>query len=189
MIQTSSKFTFRAKDKESKARAPITLSYQMPEVADILGDAKSIEYLQGLIKAEFEAAFRDLLSNNEAITAAEQIDTSSITWESIVNTPPAVRKGFGIAKEVWAAFKAHYIEVMPAITGKSTQACENAAKIFADDKLNSYKRAPEMLAKLKQLLGVYSGISGAEEYADCIEFLANKFDAYDQSQDELLDNI
>lgn len=119
------------------------------------------------------------------------LDLSQLSWEAIANMPRAERAGGGIAKEVWEAFQADYIAVMPeafkaASIQKSTEQITNQAKLMFG-KFNACKTNKPVLGALRDCLALwYNSTPNKEEFQPCYDFLDEKADSLLKVSDEAL---
>lgn len=120
----------------------------------------------------------------------ETLDASKLTWQYIASIPKAERRGAGIPKEVWEAFSADYISIMPGLIGRDVEKVTNAATIFTK-RFQPVKTVKAVIAQLKDYLDVwFTNTSNAEELAEVYEFLSKKADellAADEAK--LLENL
>jgi len=191
------KFHFKTvKDKDSgieTKRPTIELKLPVPSVEGIIAileaGGKQLELLQSAVGDIIVAQARSLLSDNENMTA-DNFPIGQCTWEFIANMPEAEKRGRGIPKEVWEEFAADYIEVMPAITGKTAEQVALAAKLFLN-KFQQVKTNKPVIGKLREQLAIYANNSKqAENYADCIKFLDDKAnDLLEADETALLANL
>ena len=191
------KFHFKTvKDKDSgieTKRPTIELKLPVPSVEGIIkileAGGKQLELLQLAVGDIIVAQARSLLSDNENMTV-ENFPVGQCTWEFIANMPEAEKRGRGIPKEVWEEFAADYIEVMPAITGKTAEQVALAAKLFLN-KFQQVKTNKPVIGKLREQLAIYANNSKqAENYADCIKFLDDKAnDLLEADETALLANL
>lgn len=106
----------------------------------------------------------------------ETLDTSKLTWQYIASIPKAERRGAGISKDVWEAFSADYISIMPGLIGRDVEKVTNAATILTK-RFQPVKTVKAVIAQLKDYLDVwFSNTSNAEELAEVYEFLSKKAD-------------
>lgn len=191
------KFNFRTvKDEatglESK-RPSVELKLPTPSVEGIIQiieqGGKGLELLLEAAAEVVISRAREIVSDKEDATA-ENFPYADLAWDIIANLPKAERKGRGIAKEVWEDFSKDYINVMPAVTGKSAEQVGNAAKILLN-KFSAVKSNKPVISLLKGQLGMYLNSSAnAEQFADCVEFLLQKADTLlSQSDEALLQNL
>ena len=174
-------------------RKPVQLAVPYPSVegvVDILEKGgKGLELLMEAIEGVVNSAARDLLYEDEKLNAAT-FPVDKISWEYIANLPKAQRRGGGIPKETWENFAQDYVEVMPAVTGKTLEQVANAAKILMN-KLQQVRTNEPVLNLLVEQLAIYAENSpNIEEYQDCVAFLLNKADTFlNVSEEELLANL
>ena len=191
------KFHFKTvKDKESgieTKRPTIEIKLPVPSVEGIIAileaGGKQLELLQSAVSDIVVAQARSLLSDNENMTA-DNFPYAQCTWEFIANMPEAEKRGRGIPKEVWEEFAADYIEVMPSITGKTSEQVALAAKLFLN-RFQQVKTNKPVIGKLREQLAIYANNSKqAENFADCIKFLDDKAnDLLEADETALLANL
>jgi hypothetical protein len=188
------KFNFRKNAELGTKRPSISLAINfltLEGLVDILegGDEKEIALVLETLQSPILTEARNQVDENEAITQ-DSLDSSKLTWNYISRLEPAARRGGGIPKETWEAFVADYIEVMPAVTGKTKDQVTRAASLLGN-KLSSVKGNKPVLTFLRDALDVYfSATSKSEEFVECYEFLVNKADALLKASDEeLLKNL
>lgn len=174
-------------------RKPVQLAIPYPSVEGVVNiletGGKGLELLMEAIEGVVNSAARDLLYEDEKLNAAT-FPVEKISWEAIANLPKAQRRGGGIPKETWESFAQDYVEVMPAITGKTLEQVANAAKILMN-KLQQVRTNEPVLNLLVEQLAIYAENSpNIEEYQDCVAFLLNKADTFlNVSEEELLANL
>lgn len=119
---------------------------------------------------------QDGTNNTVMIQKQEDFPIDELSWAKIANLPRDMRRGGGISKETWEDFAKDYIEVMPAVSGKTPDQVGNAAKILLN-KFNAVKTNKPVLKLLKEQLGLYCQHSpNAETYEDSVKFLMEKAD-------------
>lgn len=183
------KFNFR-KDELGNKRPSVTLQVNVLTLQGLVsileaGDEKQIGLILETLQTPILDQARAQVDENESISQ-ETLDTSKLSWEYISKLEPATRRGGGIPKEVWEAFVADYIEVMPAVTGKTKEQVSRAATLLGN-KFSAVKGAKPILAFLRTQLDLYlSSTSKSEEFAACYEFLAKKADDLLQASDATL---
>lgn len=164
---------------ESK-RPTVELSLPVPSVEGIVSiletGGKGLELLLEAVTDVITNRARELVNDKEDISQ-DNFPMDDLAWEKIANLPKAERRGGGISKETWEDFAKDYIQVMPAVTGKTAEQVGNAAKILLN-KFNAVKTNKPVLKLLKDQIGLYASNSpNAETYTDCISFLVDKADA------------
>jgi hypothetical protein len=179
---TMEEFTFRfKKDKLGNQRPTVKFKAPVPSdegVAQILtsGDVKQF----GLIRDAMYDVVRDVLAGhvaeNESLTQ-ETLDLSKLTWAAIANMPKEDRRSSTIPEELWTAFTAEYIAVMPGLTGKSVDAVTNATMVYAK-KFAPWKSQKEVIRKLKEQLALFAGHPSAEPYTEILDLLVRRADTY-----------
>ena len=180
-VQTQETATFRfryKKDKAGNQRAPIEFEAVVPSAVDIIqAGGKGLKLLQEAIYETVATAYRGFFAENEAADASS-VDHSKFTWEAIANQEREDRRSSAISPELWDAFAADYLAVMPAVTGKTEEAI--AAAVAAYLKRFSIVRSHrEVLLRLQDQLGLYIENSpNAENFSDILEVLSKKLDTY-----------
>jgi hypothetical protein len=179
------KFNFRkVKDEttglESK-RPTVELDLPLLSVEGIVkvfeAGGKQLELLVEAVREVQISRAREIISEKEDISA-ENFPYDQLSWGVIANLPKAERRGGGIPKETWEEFAKDYVAVMPAVTGKSVEQIGNAAKILLN-KFQQVKTNKPVLKLLKDQIAIYAAQSpNAENYSDCIAFLADKADTF-----------
>lgn len=180
------KFNFKKDDLGNK-RASVELQLPVPSVEGIIAileaGGKGLEYLQDVVADAIASQARSLVNEREDVNQAS-FPMNQVSWDFIANMPKAERRGGGIPKEVWEAFALDYIAIMPAITGKATEAVTNAAKILVN-KFAAVKTNKPILRLLKDQLGLYiSSSPNVESFTECVEFLLDKSEALLNLTDE-----
>lgn len=174
-------FNFKkSKDKDSgiiTERKPVALAIPYPSVQGIVAileaGGKGLELLVDAIEGVVNSAARDLLYEDLTITAST-LPVDKLSWEHIANIPKVQRRGGGIPKEVWEAFGADYVEVMPEATGKTEEQCGNAAKLLVN-KLSTVKTNKEVINFLVGVLATYAEQSpNIADFSECVDFLLSK---------------
>lgn len=164
-----------------------------PAVIAAIKHNKSVENQQELLLSELESTVyvqaRSQVNDNVDINQ-ETLDLSKLSWEFIANIPKAERKGAGISKEVWEAFVADYIAIMPALIGRDVEKVTNAATLLSK-RFQPVKTVKKVISQLKEYLDIwFSNTASAEDLAEVYEFLSKKAEellAADEAK--LLDNI
>lgn len=192
------KFHFK-KSKDSDTgiitdRRPVELAVPYPNLEGILKileseDTKQIQLLMDAVEDVVNSAARDILYESTELNAAT-FPYERITWEAISKIPKTTRRGGGIPKETWDEFAADYIKVMPAAAGKTLEQVQKAASLLKG-KLAQCKTNKPVLELLVSQLAIYAEKSpAAEEYSECIEFLAEKANSLlNVSPEELLADL
>jgi len=141
------------------------------------------------MEGEINSQVRSILYEDTALTAAT-FPIERLSWKYISEIPPVQRRGGGIPKEIWDAFEADYIAVMPDATGKTVEQVTNAAKCLRN-KLTAVRTQIPVLNLLVEQMAIYTKASPEiEEFQDCITFLADKADMFLNVTDEdLLANL
>lgn len=187
------KFNFK-KDELGNKRPSVELVLPVPSVEGIVKilevGGKQLELLQEAVAAVVLQQARVLVNEKEDVTQ-ENFPFDKISWEFISNIAPKERKGGGIASEVWEAFAKDYVEVMPAVTGKTAEQVGNAAKVLLNKFSGSFKTNKPAIELLKGQLAIYiANTQRAEEFAECVDFLVTKADnLLNQTDEDLLKNL
>lgn len=175
------KFHFKTvKDKDSgieTKRPTIELKLPIPSVEGIIAileaGGKELELLQSAVENIVVSQARSILNDNDNMTG-DNFPVDQCLWNFIANMPEAEKRGRGIPKELWEEFAQDYIEVMPSVTGKTSDQVALAAKLFLN-KFQQVKTNKPVIQKLREQLAIYANNSKqAENYADCIKFLDEK---------------
>lgn len=169
------KFNFR-KDSLGNKRASIVKQIPVPTLAGLVAiieaGGKQLDLVLDTLADVVYAQARQQVDAEDYTD--DKWDVNALAWDVIANLPKAERRGGGIPKETWEAFSADYIQVMPAVTGKTLEQTGNAAKLFVA-KLAPVKTNKKVIAHLQDLLNIwFTNTPNAEDYADVYEFLSNK---------------
>jgi len=187
------KFHFKTqKDKDSgieTKRPTVELKLPIPSVEGVIkileAGGKQLELLLTAVQDVVVAQARNILNENDNMTG-NTFPLDQTLWDFIANMPEAEKRGRGIPKEMWEEFAADYIEVMPAVTGKTAEQVALAAKLFLN-KFQQVKTNKPVVGKLREQLAIYANNSKqAENYADCIKFLDEKAEALLQADETAL---
>lgn len=190
---TEVKYNFR-KDELGNKRPSVTalIPYvTIDGLVEALGDEKVQNYILEVVNATIYDAGKIQVNDEEKpVNTQEEFDLSKLTLEFLANQPAAERRGGGISKEIWEAWAADYLEVMPAATGKKKENVGNAATLFIK-KFQPVKTDKPVLAKLKEQLDIYTtATERLEEFQDCVTFLINKVESLINSDSaKLLENL
>ena len=183
------KFNFR-KDKELGTKRPsVELAIPVPTIDGILAilsaGGKALDLLQEAMYNVIYDQARAQVDVDESIDQSK-LDLTKLSWEAIANLPKAERTATGIPKEVWEEFGKDYIEVMPAVSGKSAEAIGNASKLLVG-KLQGCKTNKKILSFLKEQIAVwFAHTANAENFADVYEFLDKKAETLLKADDSAL---
>jgi len=178
------------KDKLGNKRPSVELKLPVPSVEGIVAilekGGKELELLQDAIYDVIRSQAASIVSDDEKITQAT-FPSAQVLWSFIANMPKADRRSSAIDASVWEAFAKDYIEVMPAVTGKSVEAVTNATVVYLK-KFSIVKTNKEVISKLKDQLGLYLEHSkNIEQFSEILELLVSKADSYLSANDvELL---
>jgi hypothetical protein len=130
----------------------------------------------------YDTAKLTLKSKNEA---GEEVETTlpKYSWEAIANMPREDRRANAIPTEVWEAFGADYLEVMPSVTGKTAEQVGNAVTVY-QKKFSMVKTNKPVLESLKTQLGLYMEHSKkVEDFTEILELLLRKLEEFQKSDD------
>lgn len=175
-------FAFRfKKDKLGNQRPSVKFSVPVPTVnglVDILnsGDKKQYELVLDAMYDVVREVLASHVAEKEDLTQ-ETLDFSKLTWAAIANMPKEDRRSSSIPEELWTGFVADYIEVMPALTGKTKDQVANATQVFVK-KFAPWKSQKGIISKLKEQLALYTSTPNAEQFSEIIELLVRRADAY-----------
>jgi len=191
------KFKFKKSvDKDTgieTVRKPVELAIPVPSMEGLVNilerGGKGLELLMEVIETTIKNSARDLLNEDESLNAST-FPVEKLSWEYVANLPKAQRRGGGIAKETWTEFAQDYVEVMPAVTGKSLEQVTNASKILMA-KLQQVRTNEPVLQLLVEQLALYAEHSpNIEDYQECVDFLLTKANTFlNVSEEELLANL
>lgn len=178
VIRQEVRFGYREKLDQATGmktrRIPDLLTIDFPILADLVLNAseKVQNLLQDAVNQVLVERARELLASYDAKT----FPYVELDFEKIANLPPAQRKGGGIAQETWDAFIEDYKTIIVAVTGKTQDQVDNAAKILSK-RLVGYKTSKDHLIFFAQMLALYQANSpNAAEYSDVVEFLTSKIE-------------
>lgn len=183
----SKDFTFHfKKDKLGNKRPSVELKLPVPSVEGIVAilekGGKELELLLDSVYDVIRSQAATIVSDDEKISQAT-FPTAQVLWSAIANMPKADRRSSAIATEVWEAFAKDYIEIMPAVTGKSTEAVTNATVVYLK-KFVIVKTNKDVISKLKEQLALYMEHSkNLEQFTDILELLISKADSYLNAND------
>ena len=186
-------FNFKkTKDKDTgieTIRQAVQIPIPYPSVEGIVDILETgglqLELLFEAIYKVVNDASREFLYEDVTLSAAT-FPLELVTWDAISKQPKAQRRGGGIAKETWEGFAQDYVNVMPAVTGKTVEQIANAAKILLG-KLAQVKTNEPVLKLLVGQLAIYADSSeNVQEYQECVAFLLTKADTFLNVTDEQL---
>ena len=175
-------FAFRfKKDKMGNQRPAVKLIVPVPSVNGVIkmlesGDVKQFSLLQDAMYDVVRDVLAGLVAEKEDI-AQDTLDVSKLSWAAIANMPKEDRRSSSIPEELWTAFVADYIAVMPGLTGKSEDACKNATEVYVR-KFAPWKSQKNVIAKLKEQLALYTSTPNAEQFSDILDLLIRRADTY-----------
>lgn len=180
-------FSFRfKKDKMGNQRPKVELKLPVPSyegiVAILEAGGKQLDLLRDAIYDVVRSVAADIVADNEKISQ-ENFPVDKISWKAIAEMPKEDRRSSTIAKEVWEAFAADYLEVMPGVTNKSVEAIGNAVEVYLK-KFSIVKGRKDVLGKLKEQLGLYMEHSKkAEEFQEILDLLFKRIETYMAADD------
>ena len=187
VVQKEMRFRFK-KDKLGSQRATVELTLPVPSVKGIVSilekGGKSLDMLVEVVADTMRSYAVGIVGDKEDISQ-ENFPFDQFTWDYLANMPRAERKT--IDEAIWKGFVEDYIAVMPGVTNKTVDAVTAATTVYLK-KFSIVKTNKGVLGKLKEQLGLYMEHSKkAEEYAEILELLLGKVEAYLKADDvELL---
>jgi hypothetical protein len=145
---------------------------------------KELKLLLEVMAGTVRSAAAAIVSDDEKITA-ENFPMEKVSWEAIANQERAERAT--ISQETWEAFAKEYLEIMPALTGKTPDQLGNAIQVYLK-KFAIVKTNKPVLSKLRDQLTIFvENTKNGEDFADILELLQGKLELYLNSNDvELL---
>lgn len=136
---------------------------------------------EGFNQAKYDSAILKLKVKNPETGAEEEIEVPKYSWEGIANMPKEDRRS--IPAEAWEAFSKAYLEIMPAVAGKTQEQVGNAIQVFLK-KFAQVKTNKPVLTQLKQQLALFiENCKNAEDFVEILELLDRKADEYLKSDD------
>lgn len=183
---TDYKFNFKT-DKEGNKRDSIEAKLPVPTVAGLIAiietGGKELELLLDVAATTITNQARSVLSEPEyaEITTenfAEKFPFEQISWSAISKLEPRARGGAAtIPQEVWEAFAEDFEAIMPAATNKKPEHMALVAKVLSTKFAGKFAYDKPLIAKLKDLLGVYiSTTEKAEDFAEAVGYLIARAD-------------
>lgn len=167
------------KTKIVTKRPTVSLPIPVPSAEGIVeifnGGGKGLELLMEAVAAVVMDQAREYINEHDPVNEAN-FPFERMSWEFIANLPKAERRGGGISKEVWEEFGKDYIEVMPAVTGKTAAQVELAAKVFVMKFAGATTNKPVLKVLQGQLAMYAANTTQGEQFAQCIEFLSDKLE-------------
>lgn len=156
--------------------------------------ANNQQFVLDLLAGEVKEAARQQISSDEKpVNTQDELDFSKLDLTYIANLPPAERVAGGISQEIWEAFGAAYLAIMPAKTGKPAENVQNAVTLLVK-KLVPCKTRKDVLKTLKDQLDLfYTSINEdqQEEFKGVYEYLSKKADDYMNSDqlEQVMSNL
>lgn len=181
-------FTFRfKKDKLGNKRANVKCE-NVPVVSaegviEILrAGGKELEVLLEVVSDYTRSILAEFVSDEVFNQDTFEYD-KKLAWKTIANMPKEDRRSSAIDKEIWEGFTSDYIEIMPALTGKTKDQVTLATEVYVK-KLVPLKSDKKTLAKLKDQLTIYADSSKkAEDYQEVLELLTRRIQTYMEADD------
>ncbi len=173
-------FNFK-KDKLGNKRPQVKGLIPVPSVegvqAILVAGGKQWILLQEAMYDVVRGTIADEVGTNEALKSLDEVDMSKYSWKAISEMDKTDRRSSQIPQETWDAFVKNYIEVMPAVTGKSVDAVTNATLVYVK-KFAPWKSDKKTIGILKNQLAIYMEQPSAEEFAEILELLIRRADTY-----------
>lgn len=175
-------FNFRfKKDKLGNQRPAVKLKAPVPTATGLVeiltsGDAKQFSLLQDACFDVIRDVLATMVAEKEDINQ-DNLDLSKLSWAAIANMPKEDRRSSTLPEELWTAFVADYIAVMPGLTNKSEEAVKNATEVYVR-KFAPWKSQKGIISKLKEQLALYASTPNAEQFSDILDLLVRRADAY-----------
>lgn len=170
-------FHFRENAKTKTKRPSITVNLTVPTVeglAKIYNEGgRSLSKVLSVIEEAIIEHVRNVLTDRPDITQGT-FPEDQATWEAYVAVPDAERAIRGISKEVWEAFKADYLAVMPGLTGKKPETIALGAKAMIDNRFSAVKTDKKAIGILQNYLAIYMQSPNAESFLECVSTLDEK---------------
>jgi hypothetical protein len=167
------------KTKIVTKRPTISLPIPVPSVEGVVeifnAGGKGLELLMEAVASVIMEQAREYINEHDPVNEAN-FPFEKMSWEVIANLPKAERRGGGISKEVWEEFAKDYVEVMPAVTGKTKEQVELAAKVFVAKFAGATTNKPVLKVLQGQLALYAQNTTQGEQFAACIEFLSDKLE-------------
>jgi hypothetical protein len=179
-IPSEMEFRFK-KDKLGNKRPNVKVTAKTLSLAGLVGvlnkgDEKEVNLVLEYVNSAFRDVIADKVGDDETFDQTK-LDAMKLDWTFIANMPKEDRRSSSIAKEVWEAFVADYIAVMPGLTNTSAEATALATEIYVK-KMAPAKSNKPVLERLKQRLAMYAETSRAEEFSEILELLVRRIDTY-----------
>lgn len=174
--------TMTDKDTKVKTKRPtVSLAIPFPSFEGVIAileeGGKQKELLMEAVQDVIISQVREYVNENENANQ-DNFDETKFTWEYIANMPKSDRRGGGIPEEIWEAFKNNYIEIMPAITQKTKEQVELAAKVFVSKFANAKTNKPVLKVLQGQLALYINATQIGEEIEPVLTWLTTKLDTY-----------
>ena len=192
-VKKETAFHFK-KDELGNKRPSVTIALPFLTLAGVAGiinsgDEKQHELLLSALEDVIYVQAREQV-NADVNVSSESLDYSKLTWDFISKIPKAERRGAGIPKEIWEAFAADYISIMPGLIGRDVEKVTNAATILTK-RFQPVKTVKKVISQLSDYLDVwFANTANADDLAEVYEFLKKKAEellAADEAK--LLENI
>ena len=193
IVKKETAFHFK-KDELGNKRPSVTIALPYLTLAGVAaiinsGDEKQHDLLLGALEDIIYVQAREQVNADANITS-DTLDYSKLSWDFISKIPKAERRGAGIPKEIWEAFAADYLSIMPGLIGRDVEKVTNAATILTK-RFQPVKTVKKVIAQLSDYLDVwFANTANADDLAEVYEFLKKKAEellAADEAK--LLENI
>lgn len=132
------------------------------------------DYIVGLVNDELYAALKGQADDKPEAKSFGDLDSSVLTIEQLAKDA-AAGGGSKPEKEDFEKFCAHYVKVMPAVAGISTDAAKNAASEFMNGRFTKTAYHENILKSFLGRLNTYSEKApDAGEYEEVVQWLLKK---------------
>ena len=132
------------------------------------------DYIVSLVNDELFLALKAQADEKPDAKSFGDLDSSLLTIEQLAKDA-AAGGGSKPEKEVFEAFCAHYIKVMPAVAGISTDAAKNAASEFLNGRFTKTAYHENILKSFVGRLNTYAEKApDASDYEDVVQWLLKK---------------
>lgn len=134
------------------------------------------DYIVEMVNDALKKAVKDQADDKPEATNFGDLDATKFTIAELAKEAASGSSGKP-EKEAFEAFCAHYIKVMPAVAGVSTDAAKNAASEFMMGKFTRTAYVENVLHKHKQRLNTFvKDAPDADQYEDVTAWLLKKVD-------------
>lgn len=170
-------FHFRENAKTKTKRPSVTVNIAVPTVdglAEIYNEGgRTLSKVLQVIEDAITEHVRNVLTDRPDIVTGT-FPEDQTNWNAYVAVPDAERAIRGISKEVWDAFKADYLSVMPTLTGKKPETIALGAKAMIDNRFSAVKTDKKAIGILQNYLAIYMQSPNAESFLECVSTLDEK---------------